>query len=197
MRGPEEGLNASAHRMGKTAKKKAQPASGNAGKRYYFVSYSTGEPAVETFVEYLEVVFDDQYELKRTPSALASGESQHDTILDLIAKCEFGVVCLDGMRPNVVYEYGALRGNNKPVLLFRENSSTVDIGHFTGNVVGASQGRPPIDLDKQFSNSKDRFCTPWNHLRFKETLTEIWQAYDKMRKQNEGLVEVPRPKICT
>jgi hypothetical protein len=185
--------------MGKRQKKRqkwAQQALSHRAKPYYFVSYSTGEPAVETFAEYLEAVFAEQFNPERTPSALTSGESQHDSILKLVRDCAFGVVCLDGMRPNVVYEYGALRGFDKPVLLFRESTSTVDIAHFIGNVAG-SPARPLIDLDKHFSNSKDRFCTPWNRLQFKATLDQIWHAYDKMRKQSTGLIEVPRPKICT
>jgi hypothetical protein len=177
-------------------KRWAQPAPKPPAKPYYFISYSTGEPVVETFVEYLDAVFGEHYSPKRTPSALTSGASQHDSILDTIKGCAFGVVCLDGMRPNVVYEYGALRGYDRPVLLFRENGSTVDIGHFIGNVA-PSPFRPPIDLDKHFSNSKDRFCASWNRMQFKATLDAIWQEYDKLREKSTGLLEIPRPKICT
>lgn len=79
-----------------------------ASKPAYFLSYSTGEPQVEFFAECLQMVFGKHFKLERTPSALMPGESQHDTIVEVIKRCAFGVVCLDGLRPNVVFEYGVM-----------------------------------------------------------------------------------------
>jgi hypothetical protein len=173
------------------------PKNSHAHKPYYFVSYSTGEPIVEVFVEYLELVFRDSFQLKRTPSALASGQSQHDAIIELIDSCAFGVVCLDGLRPNVVYEYGALRGAKRPLLLFREASSTVDLRHFAGDTVTQTLVAPPIDIDKHFSNSKDKYCVSWNRFQFTDTVNKIWEEYDKIKHQIAGAVQVSRPSICT
>ncbi len=55
-----------------------------AERPFYFVSYSTGEPQIGFLVECLEIVFGRHFELKQTPSALESGRSQHDVILDLL-----------------------------------------------------------------------------------------------------------------
>src|SRR6266404_1058254 len=125
----------------------------------YFLSFSTGEPQIEFFSECLEAVFGKYFRMQRTPSALRSGESQHDTILDSIKKCAFGVVCLDGLRPNVVFEYGVMRGIGMPVLLFKEEAATVDIRHFFAGVLNLALDSPLMDVDKHFSDTKDRFYT--------------------------------------
>src|SRR5712692_6759239 len=149
------------------------------GRAFYFLSYSTGEPQVELFAECLDIVFKDHFDLIRTPSALEPGKSQHDAILDRIVKCTFGVVCLDGLRPNVVFEYGAMRGAGKPVLLFKEGTAKVDIGHFYADTAALALTPPPIDMDRHFSDTKDRFYVGWSRFEVKQTLKTIWEAYRK------------------
>ena len=100
---------------------------------FFFVAYSTGEPQVTVLIECLEIVLGRHFDLKRTPLALESEHSQHDMILDLVGSCAFGVVCLDGLRPNVVFEYGAMKGARKPVMIFKEVGAKVDTGHFYGS----------------------------------------------------------------
>ena len=166
-----------------------------AAKPFYFLSYSTGEPQIRLFTECLEMVFGPYFELKQTPASLASGESQHDAIIRHVKQCAFGVVCLDGLRPNVTYEYGALRGANKAVLLFKETSAEVDIKHFYGGVANLGVGPPSIDLDRHFSNTKDLFCETWNRFEIKQTVKKIWDAYKKAEQTISGYVEIPEPKI--
>ena len=161
----------------------------------YFVSYSTGERQVELFVECLEKVFGKYFEMHRTPSVLKVGESQHDEILELIGKCAFGVVCLDGLRPNVVFENGAMRGAKVPVLVFKESSASVDIGHFFDGVVDLALKAPRIDLDKHFSDTKDRFYATWSRYEIEKTLKTIWEAYDKSCAGSSSYVKIPEPKL--
>jgi len=86
---------------------------------YCFVSYSTREAHVKLLIDCLRMVFTPHFELKLTPPALESGASQLGQIVKLIEGCTFAVVVLDGLRPNVVFEYGILHALNKPVLLFK------------------------------------------------------------------------------
>src|SRR5712691_1918967 len=86
--------------------KKAEAKAAAPAKPFNFLSYSTGEPQIKLFIECLEIVFGKHFELRKTPSSLTSGESQHKAILTSVTGCTFGVVCLDGLRPNVIYEYG-------------------------------------------------------------------------------------------
>jgi hypothetical protein len=169
-------------------------------KPYYFVSFSGGEPLVGVFMQYLDLVFHEKFTLLKTPDSLTPGQGQHDTITDLIERCEFGVVCLDGLRPNIVYEYGIMRGANKVALLFKEETSTVDIAHFIDiNTVqqGQAVARPLIDLNRHFSNSKDKYCHSWNQLRFTETIQAIWESYEKIKGETKHRIDVPKPTICT
>jgi hypothetical protein len=166
-----------------------------AAKPFYFLSYSTGEPQIRLFAECLEIVFGQYFELKRTPAALAPGESQHDAILDCVKRCAFGVVCLDGLRPNIIYEYGALRGAKRAVLVFKESSAQVDIKHFYGNVATLAVESPVIDLDKQFSNTKDVFYETWDRFEVKQTVKKIWDAYNKSHEAIVGYVEIPEPEL--
>jgi hypothetical protein len=169
-------------------------------KPYYFVSFSGGEPLVGVFMQYLDLVFHEHFTLMKTPASLTPGQGQHDTITELIERCEFGIVCLDGLRPNVVYEYGIMLGAKKVALLFREEASTVDIGHFIdkGTVQqDKALPPPPIDLDKHFSNAKDKFCQSWNQFKFVETIRTIWESYEKIKPETKLRIDVPKPKICT
>lgn len=166
-----------------------------AAKPFYFLSYSTGEPQIKLFAECLEIVFSKYFQLRQTPASLATGRSQHEAILDCIAKCSFGVVCLDGLRPNVVYEYGAMRGAGKPILIFKEDSAQVDIGHFYGSVAGLALSPPAIDLDKHFSNTKDLFCKGWNRFQIGKTVNTIWEAYNEATQGISGFPNIPEPKL--
>ena len=166
-----------------------------AAKPFYFLSYSTGEPQIKLFAECLQIVFGSYFDLKQTPASLAAGEGQHDAIIGQIKSCAFGVVCLDGLRPNVTYEYGALRGANKAVLIFKEASAEVDIKHFYGGVASLGVGPPAIDLDKHFSDSKDRFCETWSRFEIKQTVKKIWDAYNKAQASISGYVAIPEPKL--
>lgn len=134
--------------------------------------------------------------MKRTPSALESGASQENKIEDLVGGCAFAVVSLDGLRPNVIYEYGLIRGRSKPMLLFKEKNASVDIAHFFRNAVELALQPPPIDMDKQFSNVKDLHHTEWNRYQIKETVKTIWNAFRAKKADINPEIDVPEPKLC-
>jgi len=165
----------------------------------YFLSYSTGEAHIDIFAECLQFVFGDAFILKRTPEALQSDDSQHDLIFDSIQKCAFGVVCLDGLRPNVVFEYGVMRGAKIPVLLFKEENATVDVAHFYGSdaaVKASLPPRPQIQVSQIFSDIQDRYYTKWNRFQIGTTMTTIWQEYEKKKAHIEGYVSIPKPRMA-
>ncbi len=91
-----------------------------ATKPYCFVSYSTQEAHTQILIDCLRIVFTPHFDVTLTPSALESGASQRERIASLIEHCDFAVVILDGLRPNVIFEYGIIEGKNRPVLLFKE-----------------------------------------------------------------------------
>jgi hypothetical protein len=167
-------------------------------KPSYFLSFSTGEAHIDLFAECLELVFGSQFTLKRTPEVLESDNSQHDSIFELIRECSFGVVCLDGLRPNVLFEYGIMRGAGLPILLFKEDSATVDVAHLYGpSNIAIRDGLPTCPLapvSRIFSDIQDRFYVGWSRYAIRKTMATIWEQY-KMKKDQirEGSIDVPDP----
>jgi hypothetical protein len=161
----------------------------------YFLSYSTGETHISLFTECLDIVFRSYFTRQATPEVLQTDKSQHDLIVELIQGCAFGVVCLDGLRPNVIFEYGAMRGANIPVLLFKEENAKVDIAHFFGSAGLMLPDNPPIAVDRHFSDTKDRYYIPWSRFKIQETVDAIWDNYSKKRNDIPQYREIPKPKL--
>jgi len=161
-------------------------------KPHCFVSYSSHEAHVNLLIECLQIVFESHFNVKRTPSALESGASQRDQIIKLIEGCAFAVVALDGLRPNVVFEYGIIQGNRKPVMLFKETEARVDIRGLFGN---ANPAFDPVklDLDTQFSDVKDQNYTVWNKLEFRATVRLVWEQYGKKRSEIPDYISLAEP----
>jgi hypothetical protein len=162
-----------------------------------FVSYSTRESHVSLLIECIEIVLTPHFKVERTPSALQSGASQRDQITRLIRNCAFGIVILDGLRPNVVFEYGILHGVEKPVIFFKEGGAAVDIRGFFGDAPSLSLDPVLLDLDKHFSDAKDIYYAPWNRFEIKKTVRTIWEEYRKKKDEISGYIDIPEPKICT
>lgn len=100
------------------AKKSAEKA-----KPYCFVCYSSREPHVALLIDCLRIVFAKHFDVKLTPSDLVAGVSQRAEIMRLIRNCAFAVVAIDGLRPNVVFEFGALHAYGKAVNFFERSDS--------------------------------------------------------------------------
>ena len=140
-------------------------------------------------------MFRPYFEVKITPSALVSGASQLEQIAKLIDGCAFAIVALDGIRPNVIFEYGIIYGKGKPVILLKEEDATVDIFGYFGDAVGLTVAAPSIDVDKQFSDVKDQNYAPWNRFAFGKTVRLVWEEYRKKKDTIPGYVEIPEPRM--
>ena len=164
-------------------------------KGYCFVSYSTREPHNQILIECLKIAFHPHFELRFTPSALASGTSQLKQITDLIRECAFAVVSIDGLRPNVVFEYGLIEGIGKPAILLREQQSRVDILSFYGNAAQLTIAEVPFNPDSHFSDVKDLYYATWSRYAIKETVELIHDQYDKMRHKITDDVNIPKREL--
>ena len=146
----------------------------------FFVSYSSREPHLQVLFLSLWVLFKDKFKMHRTPSVLQSGVSQLQQITDLIKTCEFAIVALDGLRANVVFEYGLLRALDKPIIVLKEKNARVDIeGYFpTPNpqVPGIK-----LSVDSHLSNIKDINYAEWDSLDPQASLEVIASEYEKKR----------------
>jgi hypothetical protein len=159
-------------------------------KPYCFVSYSSREPHVSTLFPCLWIALAPHFGLQLTPSALESGADQRSQIVDLIKKCSFAVVVLDGLRPNVTYEYGLLEACDKPVILLKEQSATVDVKSLVGESVNLAINPPALSIDSHFSDVKGMNYAVWNRLDPAAAVRIIRQEYKKKKSKIKGYVEI-------
>ncbi len=164
---------------------------------YCFVSYSTREAHVPLLIDCLRIVLGPHFEIKLTPSALESGASQRDQIIQLIENAAFAAVVLDGLRPNVVLELGFILANHKPVLLFKEADAVVDIqGLYSNPPADLRSNSPYLNLDTQLSDVKDINYAISTRFDLKGTLSLVWQEYSKKGQNIPGYVKIPEPDLC-
>lgn len=162
-----------------------------------FFSYSTAEQTNVLLSMVVWVVFHAQYKVLLTPSALTSGHSQLEEIENQISNSAFGVVCLDGLRPNVVHEWGFMRGRSKPVILLKKEGATVDVRHFVGASV-PELVNPPLEMNNHLSNLKDINYAQWYPEDVPKSAKAIWEEFNKMKKKKTGqpdLLDVDEPHI--
>ena len=159
----------------------------------FFFSYSTAESTNVLLATLIWSVFHRQYSLRLTPSALTSGQSQLEEIEKQILNSAFGVVCLDGLRPNVIHEWGYMRGLKKPVILLMKENATVDVRHFVRTSVPELQN-PALQMDVHLSNLKDINYARWYPEDAPKSAKAIWEEYNKI-KEKASLLEVEEPHL--
>ena len=162
---------------------------------YCFVSYSSREPHVNILFPCLWIALSSSFDVRLTPSALESGASQRAQITELIAGCAFAIVVLDGLRPNVTYEYGLLDACDKPVILLKERTATVDIKSLIGDSVSLAIAPPALNVDSQFSDVKDVNHVEWSRLDPAGAVKIILQEYKKKKSRIKGYVDIEEPKL--
>jgi hypothetical protein len=132
--------------------------------RSCFVVFSSHENHIEIVIDCIESVFRKTklFEVRRLDKHLKSDDSQHDELRKLLETCCFGVVILDGFRPNVLFEYGILKGLKKPCIVLLEQNATVDVLGYYGDGVSKPSANPSINIDRHFSDVKDRFYVQYD-----------------------------------
>jgi len=160
-------------------------------RKYIFVSYSTKEIHISLLLSLLWIVFSKEFDLKLTPSALRSGVSQLDQICQLAKNCSFAVVVLDGLRPNVIFEYGLLRAFGRPIILLKGERAAIDVEA----LLGESAKVVELDINTHFSDVKDENYAVWSASDPAKTATLLWQEYRKKEKEIEGYVAIKEPSL--
>ncbi len=165
-------------------------------RRDFFFSYSTAEESNFILSTLLWAVFHEYYDIRLTPSALGSGGSQLEQIEKEISESQFGVVCLDGLRPNVIHEWGFMRGRQKPVILLKKEGATADVRHFIRESAPQLQN-PVLDVNVHLSNLKDINYACWYPEDPPRSVKAIWDQYKKASELNPDakLLEVEEPHL--
>lgn len=166
------------------------------GKADFFFSYSTAEQTNSLLSTLLWSVFHNVYNIRITPSALTSGASQLSKIEKEISESAFGVVCLDGLRPNVIHEWGFMRGHGVPVILLKRDGATVDVRHFIRESAPQLEN-PVLDMNVHVSNLKDINYAKWFPDDPPKSAKAIWDEYEKLRTELTGrkLLAVEEPRL--
>ena len=86
--------------------------------------------------------------------------SNFQTILELLENCILGIVILDGLRPNVVLEYGMLLALKKSIIVLKDKNAEINIKGLSEDLKTTSN--PKLDIDKHLSDVKDLHWTPYN-----------------------------------
>lgn len=152
--------------------------------RSCFIVYSSKEPHIEVVIDSIESIVKDKenFDVKRLGISVKSEDSHYQELLDLLNSCTFAVVILDGFRPNVIFEYGILKGLGKPCIVLLEKEATVDIvNYYLDTAKKYKITNPKIDMDKHFSDVKDRFYLNYDKNNPKGIRTLIQNEYAKIK----------------
>ena len=157
------------------------------------------------YVDYIENVIENikkvmviyNIEVKTLSDTVKSQESNFQTILQLLKDCILGIVILDGLRPNVVLEYGILLCLTKPIIVLKDKNAKIDIEGLDDNLKDNLKKRhitnPKLDIDKHLSDVKDLHWTSYDWKSpddFKENLQhELIEIKDKI------ILQIIKPMI--
>jgi tetratricopeptide (TPR) repeat protein len=157
--------------------------------RSCFVVFSSREKHVEIVIDCVETVFQEaksnRFVVLRLNEHLKPGDSQYEELTNLLSSCCFAVVILDGFRPNVLFEYGILKGLRKPCIVLLGHGATIDVQGFYPPDVDGLPPAPEIHMDTHFSDVKDRFLLRYDRNNPKQVRSLLLAAYNKLKKQIE------------
>jgi tetratricopeptide (TPR) repeat protein len=74
-----------------------------------------------------QTLTENRFKPQRLSHEIWSGEDYLNKIIDLTDKCVLAIVILDGFRPNVLFEFGLLKGRLKPVIILKSRQATINI----------------------------------------------------------------------
>jgi tetratricopeptide (TPR) repeat protein len=110
----------------------------------------------------LEAVLKSKdYNPKRLGDDIRSGEDYMAKLQEMAGESVLGVVVFDGFRPNVLFEFGFLKGLGKPVILIQDKNATINVRTFykncreaglSENVFDTKLKNPCINLPEHFSD---------------------------------------------
>jgi hypothetical protein len=67
------------------------------------------------------------YKVNRLGDQIRSGQNYLNKLEQLIDNCVLGIIILDGLRPNVLFEFGFLIGKQKPVIILQSRDAYIGI----------------------------------------------------------------------
>lgn len=150
---------------------------------FCFVVFSSRERHKEVIIDYVRraIPEEDNFKIKRLDKSLKSEDSQYEGLTDLLKKCSFAIVILDGLRPNVLFEYGVLKGLGKPCIVLLEENAKIDVINYLEEDDQKKINNPKVDMDNNFSDVKDRFYVRYDKNDPKGSIQKIRKEYLKLK----------------
>ena len=154
-------------------------------KPFCFIVFSSKEKHNEIIIDNIENVINEKktFLVRRLDTNLISEDSQYKELSELIKKCSFGIVILNGLRPNIVFEYGILKGLEKPCIVLVEQEAEIDVKNFYKEALDLPN--PILSIDKHFSDIKDNFHITYDRYNMKDFRSMIKDEYENILKKVE------------
>lgn len=118
-------------------------------------------------------------------STITVDDQYYENIISsLVNECLFAIIILDGFRPNVVFEFGLLKGKNKPIIILQSTKSFINVKTLFKNIQesGLTEAEfhrlrnPRLDTSYHLSDYAGKHVTRFNtsaKLNSKEHLIHI------------------------
>ena len=155
-------------------------------------------PYIQHIISNIGEVMDHYFEVKTLPDDVKPQESNFQTILKLLKDCVLGIVILDGLRPNVVLEYGILLGLGKPIIVLKDSNAEIDIENLNDKLKSQFEKRkisnPKLDIDKHLSDVKDLHWTRYNWGNPNE-LKEIME--ENLKSLKDDIISEAKKSLST
>lgn len=132
-----------------------------------FVVYSD-----QAHVEYIfnlinplkQVLEKHRLEPRLLGDGIRSGDGYLEKLSEFIDEAVLGIVILDGLRPNVAFEFGFLKGRNKPTIILQSRNSSINIKTLYQNQIESGLepryfprlNNPKLNAAKQLSDFAGR-----------------------------------------
>ena len=139
-------------------------------------------------------VMENYFEVKTLSDEVKPQKSNFQTLLQLLndKNCILGIAILDGLRPNVVLEYGILLALDKPLIVLKDENAEIDVKNLDVALKSKFDkyhiSNPKLDIDKHLSNVKDLHWASYD-WRHPDKLKEILEE-ELLKLKNDILSEV-------
>jgi tetratricopeptide (TPR) repeat protein/nucleoside 2-deoxyribosyltransferase len=116
--------------------------------RSCFIVFSSREPHINDAIDAACDLLINELGVRpiRLDEARQPGEILQTQLLQIMRDCDFAIVFLDGLRPNVVFELGLLVAFDIPRLILLERSSTINVTSLLKDVRSRAKA-PKIRID--------------------------------------------------
>ncbi|MCZ7402103.1 MAG: hypothetical protein O8C61_07760 [Candidatus Methanoperedens sp.] len=114
---------------------------------------------INSVISFFESVLKkDGFRPQRLGDEIRSTEDFLEKLEKLIDNCVLGIIILDGFRPNVIFEFGLLKGRKKPIIVLQSVNASINIKTLFESYEEAGLS------EKKFKLMKDPLIKISNHL---------------------------------